>query len=142
NLTANQIYNRFRNQVPWINAFLRQYNIPQNIINQILLQVIEITLEIVRNNGQQPGDGWSNWESLGGVLMSAPAVASWQSNRLDVFARGTDQALYHIWWDGRWSNWESLGGILTSQPAAVSWRPDRIHVTGRATDNTLYHIRW
>ncbi len=34
------------------------------------------------------------WESLGGVLISAPSVVSWDSNRLDVFALGTDSACW------------------------------------------------
>ncbi len=34
------------------------------------------------------------WESLGGVLMSAPSVVSWGVNRLDLFARGIDSACW------------------------------------------------
>ena len=60
---------------------------------------------------------WSGWESLAGLLTSAPAVASWASGRLDVFARGTDGALWHKWYDGNWSGWESLGGTLLSAQA-------------------------
>ena len=67
------------------------------------------------------GPQWIDWENLGGVLTSAPAVASWANNRLDVFVKGTDNALYHKYWNGsQWSDWESLGGTLTSGPAAVS----------------------
>jgi hypothetical protein len=40
---------------------------------------------------------WNVWESLGGVLTSGPAVASWSPNRLDVFVGGTDSALWHKW---------------------------------------------
>jgi spore germination protein YaaH len=82
----------------------------------------------------------AHWESLGGGLSSAPDVASWGSNRLDVFARGTDNALYHRWWDGKaWRGWESLGGVITSDPSAVSWGNGRIDVFARGTDNALYH---
>lgn len=83
------------------------------------------------------------FQSLSGSLTSAPAAASWGGNRLDVFARGTDNALWHRWWDGSaWSNWESLGGVLTSGPAAVSWGPNRIDVLVRGTDNALWHTWW
>ena len=34
------------------------------------------------------------WESLSGVLPSRPSVVSWASNRLDVFALGTDSAAW------------------------------------------------
>src|SRR5262249_56052520 len=84
---------------------------------------------------------WSGWESLGGVLTSGPAVCSWSSGRLDVFVRGTDNALWHKWFSNGWSGWESLGGVLTSDPAAVSWGPNRIDVFVRGTDNALWH-KW
>ena len=85
---------------------------------------------------------WSGWESLGGVLTSGPGVCSWASGRLDVFVRGTDNALWHKWYSGGWSGWESLGGVITSDPAAVSWGPNRIDVFARGTDNALWHKWW
>ena len=87
------------------------------------------------------GIGWRPWESLGGVLTSGPGVCSWSSGRLDVFVRGTDNALWHKWFSNGWSGWESLGGILTSDPVAVSWGPNRIDVFVRGTDNALWH-KW
>jgi predicted phage baseplate assembly protein len=87
------------------------------------------------------GGSWSDWESLGGVWKSGPAVSSWGSGRLDVFVRGTDDALWHKWYDGGWFHWESLGGVLTSDPAAVSWSNGRIDVFARGTDNALWH-KW
>ena len=58
----------------------------------------------------------SEWRDLGGVLTSAPAVASWGPNRLDVFARGQNKHLWHKRWDDKdWSEWRDLGaGTLTS----------------------------
>lgn len=50
-------------------------------------------------------------------MRSGPAVSSWGGNRLDVFALGMDNALWHKWFTGSWSDWESLGGQLTSGPA-------------------------
>jgi len=78
----------------------------------------------------------------GKELTSAPAVASWGPNRLDVFVRGPDSALWHIAWDGGWHDWDSLGGILTSAPAAVSWGSNRIDVFVRNTGNGLSHKCW
>jgi peptidoglycan hydrolase-like protein with peptidoglycan-binding domain len=85
---------------------------------------------------------WSHWESLGGVLTSAPGVSSWGSNRLDVFVRGTDNAMWHKWWAPGWSGWESLGGVLTSAPAAVSRAFNRIDCVVRGTDNAVWLKRW
>ena len=43
---------------------------------------------------------WSGWEDLGGVLVDGPAVASWGPDRLDCFGAGTDNHMWHKWWDG------------------------------------------
>lgn len=84
---------------------------------------------------------WSGWESLGGILTSGPTVSSWAANRLDIFVRGADMALWHKWWNNAWSGWEKLGGGLNSDPAAVSWGSKRIDVFVRGTDNALWH-KW
>jgi hypothetical protein len=83
------------------------------------------------------------WESLGGTLTSAPAVSSWASGRLDVFARGTDNALWHLSYSSGWGRWEQLGANqISSNPAAISWGPNRIDVFVRGTDNALYTKSW
>jgi Repeat of unknown function (DUF346) len=76
------------------------------------------------------------------LMASAPAAVSWGSNRLDVFAQGTDKSLQHWWWDG--SSWgsESLGGALVSAPAAVSWGSGRLDVFAQGTDKSLQHWWW
>jgi hypothetical protein len=86
-------------------------------------------------------DWWSPWESLGGSIISAPAVALWAPDRLYVFARGKDNALWWLSHDaGGWSSvWLSLGGSITSDPAAVSWADGRIDVFVVGANNALYH---
>jgi N-acetylmuramoyl-L-alanine amidase-like protein/repeat uncharacterized protein DUF346 len=82
-----------------------------------------------------------NEAKLGGELTSGPDVSSWGKERLDVFARGTDNALWHKWFNGSWLGWEPQGGALTSDPSAVSWGSGRIDVFARGTDNALWH-KW
>jgi hypothetical protein len=58
------------------------------------------------------GGSFSPWNSLGGGLASAPAVARNADGRLEVFARGTDNGLWHMWQvapGGSFSPWNSLG---------------------------------
>lgn len=102
NLQPRQIYDRFRNQTPWFNLILRQINIRGSEIDRILLRIIEIILNIIRNGTRPPvpDRGWSSWESLGGILTSAPAAVSWGPNRIDVFARGPRRDLIHTF-EGR-----------------------------------------
>lgn len=73
------------------------------MINSTFKDVIAFTL---KNNAAVPApppvpptvpDGrWSQWEDLGGKLTSGPAAVSWVPNRTDVFARGTNNVLWHI----------------------------------------------
>lgn len=150
NQKTNNIYDDFRIQYASLIASIRAAGVPNNIINRTFKNVIEFTLrnsEIVTPPfpvpPPSPGDRWSQWEDLGGILTTSPGVSSWAENRLDTFVAGSDNALYHKWWDGsRWSDWENLGGILTSAPGAVSWGPNRIDVFVRGTTNSMYHKWW
>jgi len=66
---------------------------------------------------------WSNWESLQGPFnaqadrgIANPVVGRNADGRLEVFAIGPDNALWHIWQtaaNSGWSQWSSLGGALT-----------------------------
>jgi len=65
--------------------------------------------------------GWQpqpDWESLGGTFYADPAVVSWGPNRLDIFATGTDDHVYHKAWTGSaWDpedHWEPLGGTVSA----------------------------
>jgi hypothetical protein len=90
-----------------------------------------------------PQTGWSGWEQIDGEFQDAPAVASWGSNRLDVFIRALNNELWHQAWDGaNWSGWFSLQGVLTSAPAAVSWGENRIDVFALGTDREVWHRTW
>jgi hypothetical protein len=60
------------------------------------------------------GSTWSSWTSLGGYALSAPAAVAPNSNRIDTWVRGADNALHHKVWQAAtgWSEWNGiwLGG--------------------------------
>jgi hypothetical protein len=60
------------------------------------------------------GSAWVGYDNLGGVLTGVPCPVSWAANRLDVFGKGTDDALYHKWFSSTWQGWEDLGGIIAA----------------------------
>jgi hypothetical protein len=64
------------------------------------------------------GATWSRWTSLGGQTTSNPAASSVKQGTIDLFVRGTDNALHtrHLSGD-TWSRWTNLGGSLRSGPA-------------------------
>ena len=86
---------------------------------------------------------------LGPYLPPVPPVAAtaWGPNRLDVFVRGTDRALYHKWWDGTgWgpslTGYQRQGGVIEGAPTGVSSGPGRLDVFVVGTDRALYHKWW
>ena len=109
----------------------------------------------VPEEGGKPGsnDGTERLESslsvtfgsLGtppGITINGIAVASWQPARFDVFATGSDDALWHKWYDGSWHSWESLGGNLGSGPAAVSWGRGRIDIVAKDRSTGFVDHLW
>jgi hypothetical protein len=97
-----------------------------------------------------PGGPYSGWESLGVpgglTLLGDPAVANEADGRLDVFARFTDNNLWHIWESvpsgGPWSSWENLLGPLAGEPAVTQNADGRLEVFIKgAVDGGLWH-RW
>ena len=91
-------------------------------------------------NGKQ-----SSWQRLGGVLTSSPAATSPGTGQVNVFARGSDGAVYQRYWPnaGNWSNWIGLGGQIPAGtgPTACSWGAGRLDVFVQGTDGALYH-KW
>jgi hypothetical protein len=77
------------------------------------------------------------------VVASDPAVVIAGPARLDVFARGGNNALWHRAHNGVvWSAWESLGGALVSGPGAVSWQPGRMDVFSSQVGGLLGRRSW
>jgi hypothetical protein len=95
-----------------------------------------------------PGTGWlpaplTQWEDLGGWLTTPPIVVSWAGYHLDIFGRGRDGHLRHLWWGPEYGwepgvdDWEDMGGVLGGAPEAIAWGRDRLGVFAISIDNTL-----
>jgi hypothetical protein len=91
------------------------------------------------------GSSWGQWESLDGILMSAPTANSFETNeRLHVYGLGTDFAIWHRVFDGSsWGGWSSFGGPFLSPPSTVtrlpSGAPTRELLT-LGTDHSAWHF--
>lgn len=93
--------------------------------------------------------GAEQWDNMGGKIVGKPAAVAWGPNRLDVFVRGTDNAIYHKAWNGSaWfpgagvSDWENIGGVIAGSPVAVSWGKERLDIFGAGYDGQLHHKWW
>ncbi|MFA4904166.1 MAG: hypothetical protein WC600_15645 [Desulfobaccales bacterium] len=90
--------------------------------------------------------------TLGGIHTSNLAVElnGGAINHLEVFAVGTDNAMWHIWQTASfsngttsgdsWSDWESLGGNHTSDPSVVRNLDGRLEVFALGTNYNVYHM--
>ena len=98
----------------------------------------------------QTGDAdWGRaWQSLGGSVAPGAdlAVAQNADGRLELFAHGTDGAVWHIWQPipgagtGEWSGWASLGGQIVGSPRVARNGDGRLELFACGTDHALYHI--
>jgi hypothetical protein len=70
-------------------------------------------------------------------------VISRDTNRLDVFGIGLDNAVWRRWWDGtQWGGWESEGGSVFSPITATAWAADRMDLFVIGGDSGLWHKWW
>jgi hypothetical protein len=81
------------------------------------------------------------------MMKNAVAVVAWSSDRLDIFALGTDNQMYHKAWDGSaWypspTDWDGMGGTFNSAPAVAAWGANRLDIFALGTDNQMYHKAW
>ena len=82
---------------------------------------------------------------LGGICTSGPSATYSGPTRLDVFCRGTDMAIWHIYWlsDWGWSGWERIDSVIISDPEATSPGPGGLpRVFARGLDRRLYQFWW
>jgi len=87
----------------------------------------------------------TDWQSLGGMLASAPGVVSLSAGHMQVFARGVDDALWSLAYNNGWGQWQRLpmtglsaGVTIASPPAAVSPAAGQIAVYVRGSDGQLW----
>ena len=97
-------------------------------------------------------DGWHGWWQVnGGVAAPGSSIfgVSRNTNKLDIFAVGTDLGVYTAAWepdftDG-WHGWWRLGDLTVapgSNVHAVSRSPDRLDVFAVGSDFGIYTSGW
>jgi Common central domain of tyrosinase len=77
------------------------------------------------------------------VTLAGRTLGHNADGRLEVFARGDDNAVWHIWQtapNNGWSAWASLGGNTPATPVVFPNADLRLEVFARGDDNALWHI--
>lgn len=83
-----------------------------------------------------------NWRWQYYPYKSTDPISTNKDGRMELFARGIDGSLYHMWQtsiNGAWSAWASMGGTVASEPVAVTNRTGGNAAFARFTDNNLYY---
>ena len=87
-----------------------------------------------------PASGLLGKVRIGGSVRGTPAIVRTAAGGVEVFARGSDDALWTRSRDpqGAWSSWRSLGGELSGPPSAAR-SGDALHVFAPGVDHDLLH---
>lgn len=88
----------------------------------------------------------SAWRKVGGRSNATPAALELPSGEVDLFVRGTDDAVWmtsHAGGSSVWASWHRVGGALTSPVSAVldTGTPNTRVVLGLGTDDNLWQGR-
>lgn len=101
-------------------------------------------IPVLRHDASNDNGATWAWDGLP-YLMQAdptlqPTIVSRGVNSLDIFALGTDHALYYLSWNGSsWGQWQSLGGyLLYGHVAALPMSASQLEVYGIGSDGGLY----
>ena len=104
------------------------------------LDVVRRTADGSLRTNTWNGFSWTGWARMDGIALYEPETVSSPNGDIDVFAVGTDRALWRRRWTASsgWSPWKRLGGTLTSAPGAVLSGADRFDVFARGGDDALW----
>jgi hypothetical protein len=102
--------------------------------------------DVARTHPKKNKVVWSEWESLGGVWTSKPAVNLSPDGLLGVFVRAVDRSLYNkfqVSTDAKgiqWSEWHNLKGVFASAPkvSVVQNTEGLTNIYARGIDRQFY----
>jgi hypothetical protein len=98
----------------------------------------------IQASGSGAGTGvGTQWTGLSGQIASKIAVGMNSDGRLEVFVRGTDNALWTTSQTspgGVWSGWQSLGGALTGDPVVGTNADGRLEIFALGAGSALWHL--
>ena len=87
--------------------------------------------------------GAATWTALSGTVTSSVAATTNRGGRLVLFARRSDNAIWHRFREqglpNSWTDWSSLGGSFSSGPAAIETGQGQLHVFVATPAATLAH---
>ncbi|PWR09253.1 alpha-galactosidase [Micromonospora acroterricola] len=97
-------------------------------------------LAVNTRSGATWGTGWTSLGGpVGGRILGQPAAYGSAGGRIDVFVRGTDNAVWRrSYVAGSWGPWSSLGGAVTDGPTVAWTSPTQWTLIARGADGKLW----
>jgi len=90
-------------------------------------------------DGTLQANSGAGWQGLGKRILGQPAAYGSASGRIDIFVRGTDNAVWRrAYAGGRWGSWTSLGGHVTDAPTVAFTGPAAWTVFARGADGLIW----
>ena len=116
--------------------------------NRLDVAVVDAEGNVQWTREDHPTTNWTAWTNLGqpptGGIKGNPSITSWSPDRLDIFARGTDDELWQRFSnDGgaTWSVWLTPfgdDGELASSPEVSTRNQHRLNVFVVGTDGSIW----
>ena len=92
-------------------------------------------------DGTLQANSGQGWQSLGRRILGQPAAYGSADGRIDVFVRGTDNAVWRrAYVNNHWGAWTNLGGRVSDAPTVAFTSPTAWTVFSRGSDG-LIHTR-
>jgi len=89
-------------------------------------------------DGTLQANSGAGWQGLGKRILGQPAAYGSADGRIDVFVRGTDNAIWRrAYAGGRWGAWTSIGGQVADAPTVAFTSPTAWTVFARGTDGQI-----
>jgi hypothetical protein len=83
------------------------------------------------------------YADLGGTFTSGPGASTWGPGRYDLFGRGSDNQLYHAYYEGGWSGYvDGFTGVVDSDPDCVSRGVNVIDCVVLGANGQAQQLNW
>jgi len=103
--------------------------------------------DVVDDAGDAQVGRWSPWYmDMRGQVVSGPGAVCFGPGRLDVFALGLDDDVWHFAVVDRYMTWDrtflGMRSMRRVNPAAASWGPERLDVFPISAAGAVLHQSW
>ena len=114
-----------------------------NLLGETSVVVLAANHEVFLTTNRNSDGAMTHWRSLGGSLSAGPVIALNADGRREIFAVGTDGALWHVWevsLGGGWSPWATFGGSFVGTPTVAMNADGRLEVFATTEMGVLRHV--